>query len=136
MQALVTGQLYLSSVTVGEVETGHAGVGQKDKTKQAEFRKWMKLTFGPRLVVIDKSVGETYGLLKAKCCAKYKKTKPELWVSTSGFSLGIQENDLWLVAQAMTFDLTFITTDAMCQIKKAVGNSANIEYWPLEADSE
>jgi predicted nucleic acid-binding protein len=64
-------------------------------------------------------VAEQYGDLKAwlfnNCGPKPKKSKAkraeELVDPITGFELGIDENDLWIAAQAKTHNLVLVTND-------------------------
>jgi len=40
--------------------------------------------------------------------------------AASGVALGIDENDLWLVAQSIERGLVFVSTDKMTRIRQAV----------------
>lgn len=47
-----------------------------------------------------------------------------------GRKVNIDENDLWLVAQACERNLVFVTHDHMSRIAEIVGSDVTIELWP------
>jgi len=66
---------------------------------------------------IDKHTAQIYGELRAILTNKYDpKRKSRRWIDTledpsTSKKLQIQENDLWIVSQAINFGVTFITAD-------------------------
>jgi tRNA(fMet)-specific endonuclease VapC len=125
-------QIYVSAVTFGEIACGHASSGSIDPVKRMEFLRWIDETFGPHEVSITRSTAEPYGILRARLFQKFgKKKRPEQCVDASGHSLGIDDNDLWIAAQAIENDLELITTDGMCRIKEVVEGDLVVTTWPL-----
>jgi len=112
-------RLFVSVVTVGEIEYGHRVVPKPDASKQSEFLTFLRDQCPEPLEVIA-HVGEHYGKLKAwlfnNFSDKRKRTKArrlrELIDPTTGEELGADESDLWIVAQAITFNLVLVTHDS------------------------
>jgi predicted nucleic acid-binding protein len=77
---------------------------------------------------IEKHTADYYSEIKARLFAKHGlrddkgkvKTKwPEdLLDKTTGKKLGIQENDLWMVAIAAEHNMPFVTADKMTRLKE------------------
>jgi predicted nucleic acid-binding protein len=124
--------LYISAVSIGEIEFGHLSVRAIDKVKQADFRRWISQTFDPHLLDITHSTAQEYAKLRRYICDNYyKKSKYiELYEDAQANILGIDENDLWLVAQAYEHNLTFVTNDKMFRIKEVLGHMIDVETWP------
>jgi len=86
-----------------------------------------------------------YGRIRAKLFEKYrpkekkrKGLRPEQLVDpATSLQLRIQENDLWIVAQAITKDLTLVTNDrkSLRPLLAVGGNELHIENWAAESIS-
>ena len=91
------------------------------------------------LVPIDKHSANTYGELRARLFEKYapnnkkrKGLRPEQLIDpVTSLELGIQENDLWIAAQAISRNLTLVTNDAMNRIRDIAGKSLHIDNWAV-----
>ena len=91
----------------------------------SEYSRLIKTNSSPVICKIDEHTAKTYGELRAKLFEAYaprpKKTNKlrleELKCPASSNELQIQENDLWLVAQAIVYNYTFVTRDKMNAIK-------------------
>lgn len=118
-------RLYVSTITLGEIEYGARASHVPNPAKQAEYEAMdaAKIDFVqkecPGPLEITKHVAEQYGELRAwlfnNCGSKMKRTKTkraeELINPTTGKELGIDENDLWIAAQAKTHNLVLVTHD-------------------------
>ena len=107
-------------------KNGHAKVIEKVNGLQEKDRlgisiiTWGEIikSKGPITFDIDIHTANTYGEIRARLFEKFtdkeKKSglRPEQLIDPiTSKELGIQENDLWIVAQALTRNLTFITKD-------------------------
>lgn len=135
-------QLGISVITWGEIDYGYNIMPKKELSHEAEFRKFIN-SISPWLVTINRHTAKTYGDLRARLFEKYapnnKRTKglrPEQLIDpVTSKELGIQENDLWITAQAATFNLTLITNDKkMERIFDIAGDSLHIENWAADND--
>lgn len=130
-------QPVISVITWGEIDYGYKVTTKKEQSREAEFRKFLS-SINPWTVSIDRHVAKTYGELRArlfeKCAPKDKKKKklrPEQLIDpATSLELKIQENDLWITAQAVTFNLTLVTNDKkMRHIHEVAGGELYIENW-------
>lgn len=108
---------YVSAISLGEVQYGiavnSAGMGGR-LPEYAQFVRSLGLVLD-----ISRHTAEPYGLLRAKLFNKYaprsKRTKArrteELVDPATGRELGIDENDVWLTAQAIERNLVLVTND-------------------------
>ena len=130
--------LYVSSVTLGEIEFGHLSKYAKDPVKQTEFRIWIEKTFKEPILPITRFTAMSYSHMRIIICDNYVKNgkQIDLYEDAYGSKLGIDENDLWLVAQSHERGLNFITSDKMSRIKQTLdgqiilGQEVKITYWP------
>lgn len=121
LKALAAGStLHVSAIALAEIEFGVnlARMVGKDRFAQLE----QTLAEARRHFVIDvtKHTASVYAEIKAKLAHKFlastlRKERPkylEDWVDrATGKALGIDENDLWMCAQAKERDLILITAD-------------------------
>ena len=129
----------ISVISWGEIDYGYNLKHKKEPSRETEFRKFIS-DVGPWLVLINRHTAKTYGELRARLFEKYapknKKTKglrPEQLIDpVTSLELGIQENDLWITAQAVTFNLTLVTNDQkMKRIHDIAGKSLHVENWAV-----
>ena len=125
--------IYVSAITLGEIACGHYSDGSTDARKRREFLQWIDETFDSDELVISRSTMDPYGLLRAELFRRFggHGKHPEQCVDASGHSLGIDENDLWLAAQAIEHNLTLITADKMCRITEVGQGELDVQTWPL-----
>jgi predicted nucleic acid-binding protein len=133
--------LYVSAVTLGEIEYGHAFNPAGAGAKRDEFIAFVRQRL-PQILPVSKHTAEPYGLIRAKLAEKFpppggwrKKVRPEqLYDPVAARELGIDENDLWLVAQAVERNLVLVTSDKMARIWEAVQGvfpSFQLENWAV-----
>ena len=128
-------KLGISIITWGEVAFGQK-VATTRELIQAEYFQFIK-TKGPKTFDIDMHTANIYGELRSLLFDKYapkdkrkKNLRPEQLVDPiTSLELGIQENDLWITAQAITRNLTLITNDKLIRIREVAGDYLHIENW-------
>ncbi|HEX4952396.1 MAG TPA: PIN domain-containing protein [Thermoanaerobaculia bacterium] len=128
--------LAISAITLGEVEYGHRALGSYgDPAEEAQFNDFISSRL-PTVLNVGKHTRGPYGLLRALLFERFapkdrrkKGLRPEeLLDPTSGKELGIQENDLWIAAQALELNLVLVTNDKMQRLRE-VGTELRIESW-------
>lgn len=133
-------RVWISSVTWGEIEFGYQWQKKKDGSLETQFRQFIS-DIAPIEFQIDKHVAREYGRIRAVLFEKFgpkdKKIdgrRPEQLIDpVTSLELGIQENDLWITAQAVTFNLTLVTNDKrMARIREVAGEELYIENWAAE----
>jgi predicted nucleic acid-binding protein len=134
-------RLFVSIVTLGEIEYGHRVAHAPDPVKQAAYIKFVGEQC-PVVLEMTKHVAEHYGEMRAwlfnNCGPKKKKSKgmraEELVDPSTGVELGIGENDLWIAAQAKTHNLVLVTHDSKGNFVKMLNQfaqSLTVEDWAL-----
>jgi tRNA(fMet)-specific endonuclease VapC len=112
-------RLFVSVVTIGEIEYGHRVTATPDASKQMEFEAFLREQC-PEPLEITRHVGEAYGEMRAwlfnkfvdKSKRSHARRAEEMVDPTTGRELGVQENDLWIAAQAMTHNFVLVTHDS------------------------
>lgn len=111
-------RLFVSTVTLGEVGYGHRAAPTPDPVKQAEYVNFIHKQC-PEALDITRHIAEQYGEIRAwlfdTCSPKSSRSKAkraeQLLFPATGQELGIDENDLWIAAQAMTHNFVLVTHD-------------------------
>jgi len=103
--------LRISAISLGEIEYGHRCVSNGDTDIQLTFKKYITTRF-PGILNVRQSTTIYYGQIRARLFEKYapkngrKNLRPcQLVDPLTAKILGIQENDLWIVAQASEYNL-------------------------------
>jgi predicted nucleic acid-binding protein len=118
-------KLLVSVVTLGEIEYGHRAEAAAFATKQEAYIRFVGQQLPDRLELTEDAV-PAYGEIRSRLFKKYaprEKRKrgmrsEQLTDPSTSRELGIQENDLWLCAQAVSHGMVLVTNDRMCAIRK------------------
>lgn len=118
-------RLLVSVITLGENEFGYRVNPSLSSSSKAEYFAFVTQRLGAALDV-TKDTATAYGELRKRLFGKVPKEKrrrkmrPEQLIDPiTSRELGIQENDLWLCAQAVAHDMVLVTNDAMRPIRSA-----------------
>lgn len=125
--------VWLSTIVLAEIEYGLKIAPKMDIDAQNKIRSEMaKFSL---VLDIDKHTVGPYSDLRAELFKKYSqkdrrgrltaKWPEDLFERTSAKQLGVQENDVWIAAQAIQYDLILVTDDFM---QRLVEVSENLEY--------
>ena len=134
-------RLYISTVTLGEIEFGHRVTRTPNATEQAKSWAFVH-QIGLVPLDVTRHVGEYYGELKAwlfnNCFDKSLRTRAkrfrQLVDPISGEDLHVQENDVWIAAQAMTHNLVLVTHDShgnFGKLLKAFSAKLDVQDWSI-----
>lgn len=127
--------LALSAITLGEIEYGHRAVSPKETSVQTDFLEFIGERL-PTVFPVEATTRLYYGKLRALLFEKLippgrKKAglRPEQLVDpVTSLELGIQENDLWIAAQALEYNLVLVTADKLQRIR-GVATELEVENW-------
>lgn len=128
-QLEVKPKLLISVVTLGEIEFGHKVAMTPDPVAQAEYIKFVQEEL-PNAFEPSSDAAVAYGDLRTRLFNKYapgemrkRKMRPEQLVDpATSKDLKIQENDLWLCAQAIAHGMVLVTNDRMTHIRDVAIN--------------
>lgn len=133
------GPVYVSAISLGEIEYGHQVNPTGAGPRREEFVKFIREKL-PQVLRVGKHTAEPYGQIRAALFERFApasrrakaKRAEELCDPTTGRELGIDENDLWIVAQATERNLVLVTHDGLVHIREALENvelGVRIEDW-------
>jgi len=106
--------LNMSFVSLGEFAHGWHLDRSFDRESFEKFLKGIDFEVYRKL---DNHTLEIYGRVRAELARKYvyknKRVKwlEEMWDPVSSKKLGVQENDVWITAQAINYGATLVTAD-------------------------
>ena len=125
--------IYISSITAGEIDYG-IRANPKMPSEKKNLLRWSVEQFHI-LAVTDNTKGP-YGEIRARLFEnKVKKGKksqrPEQLVDpVTSRRLGVQENDIWITAQAVERGLTLVTNDTKMQpLWEAAKDGLQVVNW-------
>jgi tRNA(fMet)-specific endonuclease VapC len=132
-----TPPLWISVITLGEIEYGQRVVSETITVEQQAFIEFTSIRF-PRALEIKSTTRVEYGRLRAGLFKRYSPKekrqpglRPEQLVDPiTAKELGIQENDIWIAAQALEYNLALVTNDKMTRIRE-VCNDLMVENWAI-----
>lgn len=109
----------ITCISVAEIQYGYNVVIKTDIERKK--RLYEGLNSYKTIFYVDKNAIKPYACIRAALFNKYGKRnlrglinekQPEQLIEiTSAKKLGIQENDLWIVAIAIAYDMTFVTAE-------------------------
>ena len=119
--------VWISAITIGEIEYGLGLYPWLDSGRSQSIRDGFAKY---EVLHTDKHTGYYYGSIRAALFKQYaprdarnkirKGTRAEdLTDRTTSKTLGIQENDLWIAALAVEYNIVLVTRDKMSRILEA-----------------
>ena len=130
--------LLTSTIVLGEIDYGIAVSPQGMRQSLSKLRAQVDMEFvhNRLLLQVTRATAIVYGDLRARVFEKYaplenrkKAMRPEELISpTTSKVLGIQENDLWIAAQAIERNLVLVSNDGMMRIREVAAELA-VEDW-------
>ncbi len=123
----IDSHIYISCVTVAEIQYGYKLYPNVDLVRKQVIEQGLNQF---HIRNIDRHVAESYSEIKAALFRQFvskdkkgrflKKRPEELIDKTTGKELGIQENDLWIAAIAVQYNLVLVTQDKMKNIRQVI----------------
>jgi len=110
--------LWVSAITLGEIEYGHRCSPTPGVDSQKEFLAFVGKE-APYIADINKHTATHYGELRSLLFKRFgPKSRRQRWPEeladpATAKQLGIQENDIWIAAQALQFSLVLLSNDKM-----------------------
>jgi tRNA(fMet)-specific endonuclease VapC len=130
------GFIYIPRIVIGEILFGHKLFTATDKNRQQLIEKG--LSAFKNIKDVDKHTVEPYSDIRAALFNQYgprdkkgkvKKVHPESLVDrTTSKELGVQENDIWIAAIAVEYNMVLVTEDKINQIK-TVESRLRVRRW-------
>jgi tRNA(fMet)-specific endonuclease VapC len=126
--------LRISAISLGEIEFGFRVRREEDAEFERDLRRFLQEKL-PTVLDVTSTTRVYYGLIRASLFDKYapqrKRGKLRLGQLTNPVSeleLGIQENDVWIAAQAIEYNLVLVSNDKLTRIRE-VADDLLFENW-------
>lgn len=118
----------VSVITLGEI-----AVGLPDEQIDSVQKKHLAFvrSYNPWIVDIGPHTAEQYGKVRGRLKGKSRggRGAETPMDRLTWLELGSMENDLWIAAQAITYDLILVTNDRFKRIREVVGDELRVENW-------
>lgn len=125
--------VWLSTIVLAEIEYGLKIAPKMDIESQNQVRR--EISNHPLILDIDKHTIAPYSDLRAELFKTYSprdrrgrltvKWPEDLFERTNAKILGVQENDIWIAAQAIQYNLILVTDDHMLRLVEVSKNMTN-----------
>ncbi len=127
--------LHLPVIALGEADVGFCLKGIDPNTARDELALFLKEN-GILVHEITKHTAHVYGSVKARLVKQYRpegqknRAKwPETWSHpVTGAELGIDECDIWIVAQAIERNFVLVTADKMARLREVI-TELRVQNW-------
>jgi len=127
--------LRVSAISLGEIEYGHRVASPADTPIQLQLNRFVQTQL-PHVLDVRATTRIYYGEVRSRLFKKYspqrgrKALRPEqLLDPVTSKSLGIQENDIWIAAQAIEHNLVLVTHDRVSHLRGVTSDILDIEDW-------
>jgi len=120
--------VYACAITLGEIAAGHE-MTSGDLVRRHQVEQFLNLYVLPKEIAITLYTRSYYGQIMGRLWRRTPPAKPS--VSTDSHlvnTLGVNVNDVWIVACAWEHGLILLTTDSMTNIRN-VTPEVTFENW-------
>jgi tRNA(fMet)-specific endonuclease VapC len=127
--------LRISAISLGEIEFGFRVRREADAELERDLRRFVQEKL-PTVLDVTSTTRAYYGSIRAALFERYaprdKRAKRfrlgQLTDPVSELELGIQENDVWIAAQAIEYNLVLVSNDKLTKIRDIAGDLL-LENW-------
>jgi tRNA(fMet)-specific endonuclease VapC len=119
--------IFTSAITLGEISAGHQMTGG-DAQRHHKVKQFLNLYLIPYAVSISHYTESYYGQIIGRIWKRTPPAKSSISTDAHLVSLGVNINDVWIVATAWEHGLILLTADNMSCIK-AVVTEVKWESW-------
>jgi tRNA(fMet)-specific endonuclease VapC len=136
IEGLPTGSpLRISAISLGEIEFGFRVRREEDADFERDLRRFIQEKL-PAVLDVTNTTRTYYGSIRAALFERYaprdRRGKRfrlgQLTDPVSELDLGIQENDVWIAAQAMEHNLVLVSNDRLTRVR-GVADGLLLENW-------
>ena len=116
------------SITLGELEWGYLVTRSSDEAKREQHRRFVVRRLHPWAYEVTQHSGERYAQILKRV---WEKHRPKRGAGTQKHlsELGVDVNDVWIVAVAWEHNLTLLTSDRMRVLREVIGEDVEFDNW-------
>lgn len=119
--------IFTPAVTLGEISAGHE-MTSGDLQRRHSVKQFLILNVIPYAVSISHYTAPYYGQIIGRIWKQNPPPNPSISVDRRLVDLGVDVNDVWIVACAWEHGLTLLTTDNMAVVRR-VTPDVTFENW-------
>lgn len=116
-----------SAITLGEISAGHH-MTRGDAARRHQVKQFLNVHVLPYAVSISHYTESYYGQIMGRIWKQIPPAKASISSDAHLLALGVDMNDVWIVACAWEHGLTLLTTDNMTHIR-AVTEEVTFDNW-------
>lgn len=120
--------IFISVVTLGEVEWGLSTTTTTDPERRKQFRSFIERELRPHALDLTITTSGTYAEILTRIWQEHPPASAGMRTDAHLLSLGVDINDVWMVAAASDRGLTVLTEDKMAVIRTAAPD-VDFECW-------
>lgn len=120
--------IFVSTVTLGEIEWGQLVTTSTDQERRRRYKEFVARELWQFVLPVTPTVSFAYAEILDRIWRKNPPSTKSTRTEAHIVSLGVDINDLWLVATAKERNLTVLTQDRMAKIREVVPEVA-FECW-------
>jgi predicted nucleic acid-binding protein len=111
--------VYASAITLGEISAGHE-MTPGDLQRRHQVRQFLNLYIIPDAVSVSHATESYYGKIMGRIWQRTPPASANTATDVHLVRLGVNMNDVWIVACAWEHGLTLLTTDSMTAIRNVM----------------
>jgi predicted nucleic acid-binding protein len=119
--------VFTSAITLGEISAGHE-MTSGDLQRRHLVKQFLNLYVIPWEVPISQATQSYYGQIMGRIWKRNPPSKASISSDAHLVALGVNMNDVWIVASAWEHGLTLLTTDNMTVVREATPE-VTFENW-------
>jgi len=123
-----TDMIFTSAITLGEIAAGHEMTPGGDLHRRHLVRQFLNLNCIPNTVSVSHYTESYYGKIMGRLWKRKPPASRSVPTETHLRNLGVDINDVWIVACAWEHGLTLLTSDSMTPIRD-VTPEVTFENW-------
>jgi predicted nucleic acid-binding protein len=130
VEALPTTDLiYTCAITLGEIAAGHE-MTSGDQQRRHQVQQFLNIYLLPKVIEISHYTERYYGQIMGRIWKKHSPARASISSDKHLVDLGINMNDVWIVACAWERGLILLTSDSMTVIRGVVtSKEVSFENW-------
>jgi tRNA(fMet)-specific endonuclease VapC len=119
--------VFSSAITLGETSAGHE-MTAGDPQRRHQVNQFLNIYVIPYSVAITDRTRSYYGQIMGRIWKQHPPSKASISSDAHLVALGVNMNDVWIVASAWEHGLTLLTTDSMTVVREAAPE-VTFENW-------
>jgi predicted nucleic acid-binding protein len=116
------------TITLGEIEFGHLVTTTTDQPKRDSCAAFINSYFLPNVLGVSGATRFYYGQIMSRIWKRHSPSRGSISTDLHLANLGLNINDVWIVAVAWEHGLIMATTDKMERIRESV-SEVEWENW-------